>query len=623
MQIHKELHFTTHSMRWSVYRIGFLLSGIIICLGFLIPAPFLQNEKIDKLFSQQLDELATKISDIEKACDQKSRQRTLKKKFLDTRLSYKKAAVLIDYFHPFETRLLNGAALPRTEDDVPEKILAPHGFQVLEEILFGEWTDSSYTIAKAEVIGIKNIITQFKQEPNRAFKFKNELVFDALRSSLIRMTALGISGFDSPIAENSISEAAATLESIQTLLNIYDTNNSSNQSKETTNKLLSDAIDYLNSNRNFNRFDRAFFITNYINPVFSTIVKTGKENGFLLPKERRPLNQQTESIFSDSLFDISFYSPTERYRSTPERIQLGKLLFFDPILSATRDRSCGTCHKTEIAFTDGLKTALAVDQKTYLLRNTPTLWNSVFQTKQFFDSRTAMLEHQLTDVVHNQEEMKGSLTRSVKELGANPNYAALFQKAYANETPVLTEYNISNAISSYVRSLIAVNSRFDQYMRGDNTKMNKEELKGFNLFMGKAKCATCHFIPLFNGLVPPEFTETESEVLGVPKTKETMSPVLDSDEGRFKFTKSIVHKYAFKTPTLRNIELTAPYMHNGVYNTLEEVMDFYNKGGGNGLKIAPENQTLPEEKLNLSKKEIRAVIAFMKTLTDSAVVKYR
>jgi len=610
-------------MRWSVYLIGFVLSGIIICIGFIIPSPLFQNEKIDQLFGRQLDELTTKINDIENACNQKFKRRLLKKKFLDTRLSYKKAAVLIDYFHPFETRLINGAALARTEDDSPEKIVAPYGFQVLEEILFGEWDDSTYSIAKAEIIGIKNIISQFKQEPNRAYKFKNELVFDALRSAMIRMTALGISGFDSPIAENSIPEAAATVESIQSILNIYFTNNNSNASKETTNKLLSNAIDYLNSNKNFNRFDRAYFITNYINPVFTSIVKTGNENGFLLPKERRPLNQLSESIFSDSLFDISFYSPTERYRSTSDRVQLGKLLFFDPILSATRDRSCGTCHKPELAFTDGFKTALAVDQKTYLLRNTPTLWNSIFQTKQFFDSRTAMLEHQLSDVVHNQEEMKGSLTRSVKELGASPKYALLFQKAYANETPTLTEYNIANAISSYVRSLIAVNSRFDKYMRGDKTKMNKEELKGFNLFMGKAKCATCHFIPLFNGLVPPEFTETESEVLGVPKSKETNAPVLDSDEGRFKFTRSIVHKYAFKTPTLRNIELTAPYMHNGVYNTLEEVMDFYNKGGGSGLKIAPENQTLPEGKLNLSKKEIREVIAFMKTLTDSVVLKYK
>ena len=610
-------------MSGSTYRIGFLLSGIIICFGFLLPTPFYQNEMIDQLFGRQLNELVTKISDVEKACDQKLRPRILKKKFLDTRLSYKRAAVLIDYFHPFETRLLNGAALPRTEDDSPEKILAPHGFQMLEEILFGEWNDSTYAMAKAEIIGIKNIIIQLRQEPNRSFKFKNELVFDALRSAMIRMTALGISGFDSPIAQNSIPEAAATMESIQSILHIYVSNNSGYQSQETTDGLLSNAIDYLNTNRNFNRFDRAFFITNYINPVFTSIVKTGKENGFLLPKERRPLNQQAESIFSDSLFDISFYSPTERYRSTPERIQLGKLLFFDPILSATHDRSCGTCHKPELAFTDGSKTALAIDQKTYLIRNTPTLWNSVFQTKQFFDSRTAMLEHQLTDVVHNQEEMKGSLSRSVKELGANPKYAELFQKAYANETTALTEYNISNAISSYVRSLIAVNSRFDQYMRGDHSRMNEEELKGFNLFMGKAKCATCHFLPLFNGLVPPEFTETESEVLGVPKAKETIAPVLDSDEGKFRFSHSIFHKYAFKTPTLRNIELTAPYMHNGVFNTLEEVMDFYNKGGGSGLNIAPENQTLPEEKLNLSKKEIRTVISFMKALTDSTVLMYK
>jgi cytochrome c peroxidase len=475
---------------------------------------------------------------------------------------------------------LNGAALPRTADDIPDKIILPQGFQVLEEILFGDWNEGSYSRAKVEITGIKNIIAQFKQEPNRAFKFKNELIFDALRAAMIRVTTLGISGFDSPVAENSIPEAAATLESIQSILNVYATENnprSSLAAKQT--EILSDAIDYLNSHGNFNSFDRAYFITHYINPVYSTIVKTAHDRGYLLPKERRPLNQQAESIFSDSLFDVSFYSPTERYRSTPERVELGKLLFFDPILSATRNRSCGTCHKPELAFTDGLKTALAVDQKTFLLRNTPTLWNSVFQTRQFHDSRTAMLEHQLSDVVHNQEEMKGSLSRSVKELGANARYAAYFRKAYASEADPLTEYNIANAISSYVRSLIAVDSRFDQYMRGDYTKMSSEEKKGFNLFMGKAKCATCHFIPLFNGLVPPEFSETESEILGVPQSKDVNAPLLDKDEGKFRFSHSPLHKFAFKTPTLRNIELTAPYMHNGVYNTLEEVMDFYNKGG--------------------------------------------
>ena len=111
--------------------------------------------------------------------------------------------------------------------------------------------------------------------------------------------------------------------------------------------------------------------------------------------------------------------------------------------------------------------------------------------------------------------------------------------------------------------------------------------------MGKAICGTCHFLPLFNGLVPPAFTETESEVLGVPKTKNKKNAILDPDTGKYDFTKASVHKYAFKTPTLRNIELTAPYMHNGVFNTLEEVLEFYNK----------------------------AIIAFLKTLNDTTVTK--
>ncbi|HUM66495.1 MAG TPA: cytochrome c peroxidase, partial [Chitinophagaceae bacterium] len=198
-----------------------------------------------------------------------------------------------------------------------------------------------------------------------------------------------------------------------------------------------------------------------------------------------------------------------------------------------------------------------------------------------------------------------------------------FKEAYADEEEPLNAYNIANAISSYIRTLISLNSRFDQYMRGDKTKLNSREKKGFNLFTGKAKCATCHFIPLFNGLVPPEFTETETEVLGTPATKNKKNAKLDTDAGKFELTQSVIHKFAFKTPGLRNIEKTGPYMHNGVYDTLEEVMEFYNEGGGAGLDIAPENQTLPTDKLDLSKKEIESIIAFMKSLTDPAITTYK
>ncbi len=229
----------------------------------------------------------------------------------------------------------------------------------------------------------------------------------------------------------------------------------------------------------------------------------------------------------------------------------------------------------------------------------------------------------MKEVVHNNEEMEGSLAVAASELKKSAAYRQLFEEAYAEEKEPVNAYNIANAISSYIRTLVALDSRFDRYMRGDRSILTASEKNGFNLFTGKAKCATCHFVPLFNGLVPPEFTETETEVLGVPATKEKKPAVLDADPGKFELTESVIHKFAFKTPGIRNIAQTSPYMHNGVFNTLEEVMAFYNEGGGAGLDIAPENQTLPQDKLNLSKKEIADIIAFMNSLTDPSVVTYK
>ena len=160
-------------------------------------------------------------------------------------------------------------------------------------------------------------------------------------------------------------------------------------------------------------------------------------------------------------------------------------------------------------------------------------------------------------------------------------------------------------------------------MLSNHSELTISEKNGFNLFTGKAKCATCHFIPLFNGLVPPEFTETETEVLGVPATKSKKNATLDTDPGKYNITHSVIHKNAFKTSTLRNIELTGPYMHNGVFNSLDEVMEFYNEGGGAGLKISPDNQTLPKNKLHLTKKEMADIIAFLKSLTDPSAKDYK
>jgi cytochrome c peroxidase len=175
-------------------------------------------------------------------------------------------------------------------------------------------------------------------------------------------------------------------------------------------------------------------------------------------------------------------------------------------------------------------------------------------------------------------------------------------------------------LGAYLKTLTSFNSKFDKNIRNEEKTLSQQEIKGFNLFMGKAVCATCHFPPTFTGLVPPYYGENESEVLGVPATTDTVNAVVDPDVGRLggqMLEKVPFNNHAFKTVTVRNIELTAPYMHNGVYKTLEEVVDFYNKGGGQGLGIELENQTLPFDNLSLTKGEQEAIIAFMKTLTDT------
>lgn len=577
---------------------------------------------IEAYYKNQLGFLKENIQSLQKSIQQKQPLNVLKKKFYDSRLVYKHLAVLTDYFNQFETRQLNAPPINRIESEVADRIIPPSGFQAIEDILFNQWDSAAYRNLNKLTDGIKQTLQRLEKEPDLQYKFKNELVWDAIRSAIVGIVTNGITGLDSPTAGYSLQEAGASIEGIQALLSFFKPiiEEKDNTAFSDLNAMLNNAKKYLSLKTNFNKFNRLDFIILYINPLYKKLLETRQESGIGVPEGRHAINYNASSLFAPDALNINFYSPSEDYWVTPERIELGKQLFSDPVLSGTHNRSCASCHQPDKAFTDGLKKPYKLDNKTLLTRNTITLYNSGYQTRQFYDSRADILENQLTEVIHNEEEMNGSLKKSVGELKASSEYANLFKKAYPNEKEPVNTFTITNAIASYVRSLQSLNSRFDQYIRGDETSLTKEEKKGFNLFSGKAKCATCHFIPLFNGVVPPFYSETESEVLGVPKSKNKNPAVLDDDLGKFLFTSSVIHKYSFKTPSLRNIELTGPYMHNGVYESLEEVMDFYNNGGGKGLGIAPENQTLPFVKLNLTKKERKSIISFLKTLTDTSVV---
>jgi cytochrome c peroxidase len=327
------------------------------------------------------------------------------------------------------------------------------------------------------------------------------------------------------------------------------------------------------------------------------------------------LNMDTKTMFDKNAFNVNAYAPDPSSFLTDKKAALGKKLFADPILSGTCTRSCQSCHQPEKAFTDGLVKNTMISSNKPIRRNTPTLLNAALQPMQFYDLRAGTLEDQAIAVVQNKDEMHGSMKLAVNRLWKNKDYRRLFADAFPekNRTGIDT-LEVMNAIASYVRTLVFLNSRFDEYMRGNKTAMNNQEINGFNLFMGKAKCATCHYMPLFNGTFPPRFIIIESEVIGVPQT--IAKTAIDTDMGRYDILNTPAFKHAFKIPTVRNAASTAPYMHNGVFTTLEQVMDFYNKGGGAGLGYKVDNQTLAADKLNLTTKESNDIIAFIKSLNS-------
>jgi len=561
---------------------------------------------INDLYQSDIQVLIEKVSQLEYLVQSNSTSVQIQKQFLEAHESYKQVEMISEYYFPVVSKAINGPALDEFEED-EGKTVPPEGFQVIEEFVFPTYNKQG----KAELlkeIGILSANLKRLDKVSQTNELTDSHVFDAMRLEVFRIITLGITGFDSPIAQNSIPETRASLECIEKYYKIY-AEDSDDVTFDLVLKTIKEGKEFLKKNRDFNAFDRAFFISKIGNPLSRNICKTQNTLNIPIINESRGLRTTAQTLFDENAFDAEAFSAFPDYETTPQKIVLGKLLFNDPVLSGNNSRSCASCHHSESAFSDGLKKATTFDGKSLVKRNTPTLSNIAFQRVFFADSRVNYLEDQALAVIANKNEMHGSLKQSVLLLNKNPIYVNQFKSAFPNRE--IDEFTIKNALASYIRSLSDYDSKFDEYMRG-RQKFTKDEKAGFNLFAGKGKCATCHFIPLTNGTVPPHFEKSESEVLGVPNKNK----ILDNDLGKFELTKAEIHRHSFKTPTIRNIALSAPYMHNGVYGTLEEVVDFYNDGGGNGLGFKLPNQTLPEDKLNLTAVEKKQLIVFMKTLTD-------
>lgn len=608
----------------SYYMIRYFFILCFICLFITFSCYKNDTENpsvyVKEYYFKSIAEANNEAKKLKDAIEREDRASKLQSLFKHARLAYKKTEFLAEYYSPLTAKSINGPPIPEIDVDDHHRISEPEGFQVIEPILFPKYDLENKRKLLEETNRLISNFARLKYlaETN---SFEDDQIFDAMRLEVFRVITLGISGFDAPIVQNSIPEARTALLSVSHILSFYKQGIQQKDPElySQTQSFFNKAAFYLEKNGDFNSFNRMDFIKNYANPLSSIIIKSARRLGIKSVIGLRAVNANAENLFEERSFNPNYFAPNIEAHTSKEKEELGRLLFFDPVLSGTGKRSCASCHQPKKAFSDGLVKNTTISGDNLLNRNTPTVINAGFQPSLFYDGRVSFLEDQATAVITNVDEMHGSMIVAVRKLKESAQYTRLFENAFPGNKSAVNEYHLRNAIASYIRSLTSFNSRFDKYIRGDKKQLNQQEISGFNLYMGKAKCGTCHFTPLFNGTVPPDFSRTETEVIGVPMSSKIKK--IDTDPGRFNLRHLPLHKNAFRTPTLRNIALTAPYMHNGIYNSLEKVIDFYNEGGGSGLGIKLENQTLPFDNLKLNTQEKKDIIAFLNTLTDNEKAK--
>ncbi|XCF07713.1 cytochrome c peroxidase [Tamlana crocina] len=555
---------------------------------------------LENTFSNTLSAAITALDSIKTAKEAVS----LEKHYLNARHHFKMAEPVLAFVDSENYKFLNQPNILKIEEEdaTDIKIKQPTGFQVLEENIFNENPDFESITLHAKKTSER--LQLIKKNLNLNY-IKPYHVLWMVRDQIIRTALTGITGFDSPALEQSLTEAQTSYEAVKQYLEVYQSEfNNTEIYNQWTEAIKKAQIDL---NADFNSFDRYSFIKNHTHKNLELWNATVADWQVEFPFTKS-INNNATSLFSNNTFNLYHFS-VYNDSLTEEKVNLGKKLFFEKELSASKTINCATCHIPEKGYTDGLAISKGVT------RNSPTLLYAGLQKGFFYDNRAGSLEGQIVSVINNENEFHSDLQTFEKALKNNTEYTKPFQSVFKDS--IKQEY-IRHAIASFIRSLAPFDSKFDRNINNLENTLTASEINGFNLFNGKAKCATCHFAPLFNGTVPTTYKESEMELIGVPETTDTINAKIDDDLGRYDLFHTEERKHFFKTPTLRNIALTAPYMHNGVYNSLDEVLHFYNIGGAAGLGIEMENQTLPPDPLNLSEEEKQDIIAFLNALTDDA-----
>jgi len=302
--------------------------------------------------------------------------------------------------------------------------------------------------------------------------------------------------------------------------------------------------------------------------------------------------------------------PPIRDGFTAQEIDLGRYLFFDPILSGNGKQACASCHNPDKGFADGRQFSLG-STGLATTRNAPGLWNVGFLKHLFWDARAGSLEDQMKGPLYSKIEMASSPEKILANLNGNKTYRRLFATAYSaafvEPKASIKIDQVYRSIASFESSLISLNSRYDLYAHGFPDALTKKEVEGFNVFRSfVARCAECH--------TPPLFTNQQTVVIGTP---EPDGRAFDPGAGAYSNEPNM--RGGFKVPSLRNVELTAPYMHSGRFNTLRDVVSFYN--GGRGHAVPKDEKLILHWHIHepkLTDTELDRLVDFLKTLTDES-----
>jgi cytochrome c peroxidase len=614
-------YFTLRSIFFSSCTLLFL-----ILTAFNIKLKTTLNEKPLVLYLEQLDSLASTLEYLNHEIGATTvfdsfRCAQLTSKVHNSRLRLKRVDFWLRYIDPILYKHINGPLPIEWEVEVFEKYEPPYqrnagGLILIEEMLDSEAPVKDSLLAWCSM-AIEAVALFKGEERIKLFRKKYAFLF-CNRLFLLNLSTIYNTGYECPDRSRIIPELRELCQSMDGY-NRLVTQEEFPVSNE-YHRLFSRLITFLaEETADADSFSHVQWLRDYVIPLYSynalAIAQTGV-SGY-------NFNDYSLQNSALSMLDPNLYLSQNKWgvlsaSNTLEGMAIlkdfGRMLYYDPLLSGNLQRSCASCHKPEFYFADTARFPLAYDGISRIKRNAPSLFLASSNHLLMADGAHFNLQEQAKGVIMHVEEMAGSEKQILERLNKVPSY-----KKHLKYFQGLKDVSLSNsfdivlsALSAYYASFGDTLPNFFRLLRQKSASEPGIE-EGFNLFMGKAQCATCHFFPRFNGVKPP-YTGSEFEVIGTPEHGDFAA--LSADSGRYKVHRVAEMMFAFRTPGLWNVQHTAPYMHNGSLKTLEEVIDFYNAGGGTGKGFSIPNQTLPSDSLGLSASEKLALMRFLKSLSS-------